>query len=100
MATKADHPGKILERKLRQLFGDRARVEGAKRMHVSAQRLAYVLDEHGGISDEMAIRIARVTGTEAQYWADLQTAYYLPRLSVRMARELKVIDALREAAEA
>ena len=51
--------------------------EAAKRLGVSRKQLSDIVNCHAGISPEMAIRLDKAFGGEAEMWSRLQAAYDL-----------------------
>ena len=51
--------------------------DGAKALGVSRKQLSAILNGRAGISAEMAIRLEKAFGGEAETWLRLQTAYDL-----------------------
>ena len=51
--------------------------EAAKRLGVSRKQLSDIVNCHAGISPEMAIRLDRAFGGDADTWLRLQAAYDL-----------------------
>lgn len=51
--------------------------EAAKRLGVSRKQLSDIVNCHAGISAEMAIRLDKAFGGEAEMWSRLQAAYDL-----------------------
>ena len=67
------HPGEILGQELEYLglsVGDLADAMG-----VSAVRIAGVLGEREGVSEEIALGLSGYFGTTAQFWLNLQATY-------------------------
>ena len=72
---KRVHPGKSLARRLTQL--KRPKSEIARLLGISRQTLYEILAEKQAITASVALRIARLTGTRAEMWLELQGAYDL-----------------------
>ena len=51
--------------------------DGAKALGVSRKQLSTIMNGRAGISAEMAIRLEKAFGGEAETWLRLQTAYDL-----------------------
>ena len=62
--------------------------EAAKRLGVSRKQLSDIVNCHAGISPEMAIRLDKAFGGEAEMWSRLQAAYDL-------AQAMKKADSIR-----
>ena len=69
------HPGRTIATELstRGISGHRA----ALKMRVPANRLALILAGRRGITADTALRLARLFGTSAQFWMNLQSQYEL-----------------------
>src|SRR5216683_3693914 len=69
------HPGRTIAAELmaRGISGHRA----ALKMRVPANRLALILAGRRGITADTALRLARLFGTSAQFWMNLQSQYEL-----------------------
>ena len=63
--------------------------EAARRLGVSRKQLSDVVNGHSGISPEMAIRLDKVFGGDANTWYRLQAAYDLAQ-AMKKADRIKV----------
>ena len=63
--------------------------EAARRLGVSRKQLSDVVNGHSGISPEMAIRLDKVFGGDANTWYRLQAAYDLAQ-AMKKADQIKV----------
>ena len=63
--------------------------EAAKRLGVSRKQLSDIVNGHSGISPEMAIRLDRAFGGDANTWYRLQAAYDLAQ-AMKRADQIKV----------
>lgn len=63
--------------------------EAAKRLRVSRKQLSDLVNGHSGISPEMAIRLDRAFGGDANTWYRLQAAYDLAQ-AMKRADRIKV----------
>ncbi len=63
--------------------------EAAKRLGVSRKQLSDLVNGHSGISPEMAIRLDRAFGGDANTWYRLQAAYDLAQ-AMKRADKIKV----------
>ena len=63
--------------------------EAARRLGVSRKQLSDVVNGHSGISPEMAIRLDKVFGGDANAWYRLQAAYDLAQ-AMKKADQIKV----------
>ena len=70
------HPGRILKEDILDFYGLTV-TEAAKKLGVGRQSLSKIINERGGISAEMALRIHKVFSTPPELWLNLQTAYDL-----------------------
>jgi antitoxin HigA-1 len=76
MMKNHPHPGKILrEDVLRSLEVEVT--EAARRLGMSRTSLSRVINEHTGISPDMAVRLERAGISTARFWMTLQTNYEL-----------------------
>lgn len=67
------HPGEILGQELEEI-GISAR-DFADALDVPAERIAGVLAEREGVSEEIALGLSGYFGTTAQFWLNLQATY-------------------------
>ena len=63
--------------------------EAARKLGVSRKQLSDVVNGHSGISPEMAIRLDKAFGGDANTWYRLQAAYDLAR-AMKQADRIKV----------
>ena len=63
--------------------------EAARRLGVSRKQLSDLVNGHSGISPEMAIRLDRAFGGDANTWYRLQAAYDLAQ-AMKRADKIKV----------
>lgn len=70
IAILPDHPGVLLGRRLNHLSETRAAI--AKMLVLSRQTLHEILVGRQGITPGVALRIAKLTGTSAEMWLNLQ----------------------------
>jgi antitoxin HigA-1 len=70
--------------------------DAAKRLGVSRKQLSDLLNGHSGISPEMAIRLHKAFGGEADTWLRLQAAYDFAQ-AMKKSKQVKV-DRIRRAA--
>jgi antitoxin HigA-1 len=73
---KPVHPGEILREEFMVPF-DLNPNKLAVSLRVSAPNVYEIVNERGGISSEMALRLARFFGTTPEFWINLQTHYEL-----------------------
>ena len=89
------HPGlTLLEDFMEPLGLTQYRV--AKDLGVSALRISQITRGQRSITADTALRLARYTGTSAQFWLNLQTAYELrlaeQSIAGRIEKEVKVLE--------
>lgn len=70
------HPGAILREAITEGLGMTI-TAAAEGLGVSRKQLSEVLNEHAGISPEMAIRLEKGVGSTADHWLRLQMAFDL-----------------------
>ena len=68
------HPGEVLRE---YLPGTLTLMEVATRLGVTRQELSAVLNGRAGVSAEMAVRLSKALGTNADLWLGLQMQYDL-----------------------
>jgi addiction module HigA family antidote len=93
------HPGEILRADILPALG-LTKVELAEKLGVSRQTLYQVLDEKRPISPNVALRVARLTGSRAGFWLDLQQAYDLAMAEAELGVDLERIPVLHTKAVA
>jgi len=74
------HPGKVLRELWLEPLG-LTLTEAAVRLGVTRKTMSKIVNGHGAITPEMALRLEMVFGTSAQAWMNMQTAYDLWQLS-------------------
>src|SRR5712692_9374589 len=90
------HPGEILREEFLKPVGMSV-YELAKRLHVPAHLIHYIVLERRGITADTAVRLSRFFGTTEQFWLNLQDAYEVSRVKAEHADEIELIEP-REAA--
>lgn len=70
------HPGRIVREECLRPLGLNV-TSGAKILGVSRQALNNLVNQRAGISPEMAIRLAKAFGSNAQTWLRMQSNYDL-----------------------
>ncbi|MDF1683685.1 MAG: HigA family addiction module antitoxin [Legionellaceae bacterium] len=68
------HPGVILKNVLIDST-DLTISEAAKRLGVTRTTLSRLLNQHSGISPEMALRLSKLLNTSIDMWVNLQSQY-------------------------
>lgn len=84
------HPGEILREEFMQPLGptvDRM----ASDLGVPARRVSKILDGHGAITADIALRLARYFNTSGRLWMNLQSQYDLEVLEHQDAEALRAI---------
>ena len=66
----------------------------AAAMKVSRVRINQIVNGHAPITPQMALRLAKVTGTKPEFWLDLQTQFDLHRSRAELAGELEELRVL------
>ena len=82
MSTKTQlhpHPGETILEDFMEPLGLTA-YRTAKLLGIQQTALAEILAGRRGISAEMAFRLERLTGAEAQFWLNLQSGYEISLL--------------------
>lgn len=76
---KPSHPGAILgEDILKEM--NISITKAAQALHISRKHLSKIVNGSASISPEMAVRLEKGFGVEAQFWLDLQNQYDLWRI--------------------
>lgn len=68
------HPGEIIKEDCLQALGLNV-TAGARILGVSRQALSNLINRHAGISADMAIRLEKAFGSDAETWLRLQVNY-------------------------
>ena len=71
------HPGRVLKNTVLRKDGGISVTEFAKHLKVSRVALSRVVNEHAGISPQLAIRLALALGGSAESWLNMQLAHDL-----------------------
>ena len=71
-----EHPGRVLKELYLDPLGLTV-TEVAKGLGVSRQALSNIINEHSGITPEMALRLEKAFGTSRQAWLNMQQNYDL-----------------------
>ena len=74
------HPGEVLKELWLQPL-KLTLTEAAVRLGVARKTVSKIVNGHGTITPEMALRLEIVFGTSAQTWMNIQTTYDLFRIS-------------------
>ncbi|MDE0446092.1 MAG: HigA family addiction module antitoxin [Spirochaetaceae bacterium] len=70
------HPGGVLRRQWIEPLGVSI-TQAAKRLGVSRKALSELVNEHTGISPEMAVRLSIALDTSSELWMNMQASYDL-----------------------
>ena len=70
------HPGGVLRRQWIEPLGISI-TQAAKRLGVSRKALSELVNEHTGISPEMAVRLSIALDTSSDLWMNMQSSYDL-----------------------
>ncbi|MCY4129574.1 MAG: HigA family addiction module antitoxin [Gammaproteobacteria bacterium] len=70
------HPGGIVKRQCLEPLGLTV-TRAAKGLGVTRQALSELVNEHTGMSIEMALRLSKAFGSNPETWLGMQTAYDL-----------------------
>ncbi len=76
------HPGRILKREL--VARDLSANQLALSLRLPSGRITDILNGKRSILPETALRLARYFGISARFWLNLQRAFELARLRVRL----------------
>ena len=90
------HPGEVLRELVLPAVAP-GKADIARLLGISRQHLYDVLGERKPITSQMALRLARLFGGEAETWLRMQMAYDLRRTAEAMAEELAGIQQLQVA---
>src|SRR5947208_4696903 len=82
------HPGRIVRQECLVPLGLSV-TDGAKALGVSRNALSELVNERGGISPEMAIRLDKAFGGGADSWHQMQADYDMAQ-AMKRADEIKV----------
>ena len=70
------HPGGVLRRQWFEPMGISI-TEAAKHLGISRKALSELVNEHAGISPEMAVRLSIALDTSSELWMNMQSSYDL-----------------------
>jgi addiction module HigA family antidote len=82
------HPGEVLREDILAPLGISVTL-AAQHLGVTRKTLSELLNGRSGVSPEMALRIGQATGTTAESWLGMQTAYDLWQTR-KEAKRLKI----------
>jgi antitoxin HigA-1 len=92
------HPGRIIRQDCIEPLG-LSIGEAAEALGVTRQTLDRLVNERGGVSPEMALRLAKAFGSTPEMWMRLQAAFDLAEARRRNAEELGAIRRLERVNE-
>jgi antitoxin HigA-1 len=87
------HPGRIVRRDCIEALGLTIG-EAAEALGVTLQTLYRLVNERGGITPEIALRLAKAFGSTPELWMRLQAAFDLAEAQKRNAEQLATIRRL------
>ena len=93
-ATLPVHPGSMLRGMLDHL--DCSRAKAARFLGLSRQTLYEITGEKQAITPSVALRIAKLTGTNPEMWLNMQQAHDLAIARVQCRELLTKVPALEE----
>src|SRR6266700_7077986 len=73
---KPEHPGRVLKELYLEPLG-LSQAEAADNLGIARKTLSMLLNEHQGISAEMALRLAKAFNTTPELWMNMQSNYDL-----------------------
>lgn len=79
------HPGEILREEYIQERGLTI-TEVAKGLGIARANLSAIVNERGGISPELAVKLSEAFGNSSQFWVNLQKNYELWHAEKRVNR--------------
>ncbi|NIJ53120.1 HigA family addiction module antitoxin [Dyadobacter arcticus] len=79
------HPGEILKEEY-ILERGLTITEVAKGLGITRKTLSAVVNEHMGISPELAVKLSEAFGNTAQFWINLQTNYEMWHAEIKVDR--------------
>jgi len=90
------HPGEVLREEFLVPLGLKP-YSAAKRLGVPRTRIERIVAEEIGITADTALRLARLFGTSAEFWLNLQSRYDMLTAQKKIGRELnKIKPAIEE----
>lgn len=87
------HPGEVLREDVLPSLGI-PKTEVARRLGISRAMLYAILEERAPISPAMALRLAKLLGTTAESWLNMQRDHDLRKLEPSMTDELAEIETI------
>jgi addiction module HigA family antidote len=87
------HPGRVLRNTVLRKDGGISVTEFAKHLKVSRVALSRVVNQHAGISPQLAIRLSMALGGSAESWLNMQVAYDLWQAQRKSAPKIQRLAA-------
>jgi addiction module HigA family antidote len=87
------HPGEVLREEFLAPLGV-TQVAAAERLNVPLQRLNEIIRGRRGITPDTALRLARLLGTSAEFWLNLQLAWDLYHAMRAAGEAIEAIEPL------
>jgi addiction module HigA family antidote len=84
------HPGEVLREEFLVPLGLKP-YSAAKRLGVPRTRIERIVAEEIGITADTALRLAKLFGTSAEFWLNLQSRYDMLTAQKEIGRELNKI---------
>lgn len=88
------HPGSLLGATLEHL--DCTKAEAARLLRLSRQTIYEIIGEKQAITPSVALRVAKLTGTRAEKWLDMQQVHDLALARARSRNLLENVPQLEE----
>lgn len=88
------HPGEVLREEFLQPLGLSAGAV-ARAIGVPRTRIERLVAETVDLTPDTALRLARLFGTSAQFWLNIQSRYALETTSDKLAGEIDRIEPLK-----
>lgn len=88
------HPGSLLRTTLDHL--NCTRTAAARLLGLSRQTVYEITGEKQAITPSVALRVAKMTGTRAEMWLDMQQAHDLAAARVACGKLLRTVPQLEE----
>lgn len=92
------HPGRIVRQDCLEPLGLTVG-DAAEALGVTRQTLDRLINQRGGVSPEMALRLAKAFGGTAEMWMRLQAAFDLAEARKSKAEQLATIHRIATASE-
>lgn len=86
-------PGVVVRREILEQMNIQ-QIALASALNMSPPRLNQFLKGHSSFTPEFALRLAKVTGTDAEYWLRLQASYDLHRARKKISGALDALAPL------